>query len=405
MSTTHDCVLSPEAREELNKDIQRLDVLSEEVGQISKAMSLADEAPVMSLTALRREILKANTLANEMSGEYESALGLDFVSAEEAKGIQAVANTRQMIAEPFLRAYNLEVIANRIMKAAQKTVNGPALAGSQQLQSEVSDLRKRFHASFWSMPDLGMTSEQWETMPEQMRKKLRPAGRPSMSLECRMLQNQADMSALLEAAMKASNGEINSVEKAIEGAELSNRGRPMVSPLVKLDRRLANLKKELSEVMHAPEEVIVREKGLPGRLPATRHERVEKLLNRIRDLEVEIGHAEAGLEGVEWERRKLEKLRAKHRDMALMEAESKGAEQVAILMEILKNEQEQLHIITAIHELDEHAKETPTHQVNPKATRDRIMRLRMSNRLNEMQLKMLENFEEEMRTAKVVRAR
>ena len=405
MSTTHDCVLSPEAREELNKDIQRLDVLSEEVGQISKAMSLADEPPVMSLTALRREILKANNLANEMSGEYESALGLDFVSAEEAKGIQAVASTRQMIAEPFLRAYNLEVIANRIVKAAQKTVTGPALAGSQQLQSEVSDLRKRFHASFWSLPDLGMTSEQWEAMPEQMRKKLRPAGRPSMPLECRMLQNQADMKVLLEAAMKASNGEINSVEKAIEGAELSNRGRPMVSPLVKLDRRLASLKKELSEVMHAPEEVIVREKGLPGRLPATRHERVEKLLNRIRDLEVEIGNAEAGLEGVDWERRKLEKLRAKHRDMALMEAESKGAEQVSILMEILKNEQEQLHIITTIHELDENAKETPTHQVNPKATRDRIMRLRMSNRLNEMQLKMLENFEEEMRTAKVVRAR
>ena len=405
MSTTHDTVLSQQALTELNKDIQRLDDLSGEVSQISKAMSLADESPVMSLTALRRELLKAQTQATEMVGEYEGALGLDFVSADEAIGIQAVADTRQLVAEPFLRAYNLEVVANRIMKVAQKTVSGPALANSQQLQSEVSDLRKRFHAGFWSLPDLGMTAEQWEEMPEQMRKKLRPAGRPGMPLECRMLQNKADMESFLAAAVKASGGEIKTVEQAIEGAELSNRGRPMVSALVKLDRRLANLKKELTEVMSAPEEVIVREKGVPGRLPATRHERVEKLLNRIRDLEIEIGQAEASLEGVDWERRKLERLRAKHRDMALMEADSKGSEQIAILMEILKNEQEQLHIITAIHELDENAKETPTHQINPKATRDRIYRLRMSNRLNEIQLEMLAKFEDEMRTAKVVRAR
>jgi hypothetical protein len=405
MSTTHAEVLSQSALIGIGKDIERLDVLSSEVNQISQDMKLGDESNKLSLPALRREVLKAHNLSVELENERETAMGLDFVSPDEAKDIMEVAAARQFIAEPFLRSYNLEVVANRIAKVARSTLTGPALDACNQLQSEVSDLRKRFHANFWSLPDLGMTAQQWENLDDSMRKKLRPAGRPGMPLECRVLQNNAEMASLMDSIKKMSNGTIQSVEQAIEGAALSNRGRPTVSPLVKLDRRLSNLRKELNEVLASSDEVVVREKGVPGRLPATRQERVEKILTRIHDLEVEITQAEAGLSGVEWERRKLERLRAKHRDMALMEADAKGREQIGILMEILKNEQDQLQVIKAIHELDDEAKETPTHQVNPKATRDRILRLRMSNSLTEAQLAIIDQFEEEMRTAKVVRAR
>jgi hypothetical protein len=387
----------------LNAD---LEVLSTEVDRVYSSLGIKADTLGLTLDAIRREILKCVIHAKEIEDERESGMGLDFVSDEEAALIVDVADARKLVGEPYLAAYSLEVKSNRILRAVRESISGSALNASVNLHARVSDNRKAFHAMFWSLPDIGMTFGQWDEMPEAMRKKLRPAGRPSMPLECRFLQNETEMAQLMVQLVDTSDGELTTVKQAIEGIELSKRGRPSVSPLSKLDRGLTNARKDLEALIASPIEAVPeREKGTPGRMPATHSEKMEKMLNKIHDLELMITEAEIGLSGVEVPRRKLEKLRARHREMVLMESDSTGSEQARLLFETLKNEQEQVRIVGMIYELDPTAKETPTHQVNPKTTRDRINRLRLSGRLRESESEILSAIEESLRNTKVMRAR
>jgi hypothetical protein len=383
-----------------------LNGLSAEVDRVYSSLGIKADVSGLTLEAIRREILKCVIQAKEIEDERESAMGLDFVSDEEAALILEVAEARKLVGEPYLAAYNLEVKSNRILRAVRESISGSALQASISLHARVSDNRKAFHAMFWSLPDIGMTFSQWDEMHEATRKKLRPAGRPSMPLECRFLQNEAELAQLMAQLVVSSDGELTTTEQAIDGIELSKRGRPSVTPLSKLDRSLANARKDLESLISSPIEVVPeREKGTPGRTPATHSEKMEKMLNKIHDLEVMIAEAESGLSGVDVPRRKLEKLRARHRDMVLMESSSQGSEQAHLLFETLKNEKEQVRIIGMIYELDPSAKETPTHQVNPKTTRDRINRLRLSGRLRESESEILSAIEESLRSTKVMRAR
>lgn len=385
------------------KNLSRLEA---EVTAIYSQMDIEPEEAKMTLEALRREALKCHNTGLELKNEYEMTLGLDFVAGDEADKVMEVASARQLVAEPYLKAYNLEIISNRILRAVRSGSNNTAVTATRKLHNEVVGCRKSLHVMFYSLPDLGMTFDQWYGMAEPMRKKLRKAGRPGMPLECRLMQVAADEKSLMSKIVKESDGKIDTLDKAIEGVSLSNRGRPAASPLNKLDRRLANLRKDLEALIASPDEPLPqREQGTPGRLPATRAEKIDKMLDRIKDVEALILAEESELQGVEKPRRELEKLRAAHRDLVGMESTVKGKELTHLLLSTLKNEEDQLEIVQKIYELDPNAKETPTHQVNPKATRDRINRLRMSGDLDEAELKVLDHIEESMRNTKVIRAR
>lgn len=377
-----------------------------EVRDLYNAMDFKSDFSAMSLEALRRELLKTTHNVHAMRGELQLTLGLDLVPSEEREAIQEVAEARNMVAYPFLEAYQLEVLAKRMVRALEEAGGSPALQEAKRLHAETLDTRRALHTIFWSLPDLGMTFAQWESMNEAMRRKVRPAGRPGMPLECRLIQAEQDEMELFAEIQKKSGGEFDSIESAIEGVSLSNRGRPGVSPLAKLDRNLLKLQKDLDELLDIEEEPsIERPKGVPGRNPSTVSEKIEKILNKIRDIQVQIQDAESKLFGVEVPRRKLEKLRAEHRDLVLLEAKSNGQEQYRLLLNILENERKQLEVISEIHELDKNAKETPAHQVNPKDTRERIDRLRMMGQMDAEGKRILEEFEESVKNSRVLRAR
>lgn len=385
----------------LNTDLVRLEG---EVSQIYSSMNLGSDDKELSVLALRREVLKADSARKEMDAEREAALGLDFVSDSDRKAIMDVANVREHVADFFLRSYELEIKANRILRVARQNLRGPALDSSKEMKNEVSGLRRQYHELFYSLPDLGMTFEQWNSLDEIERRKLRPSGRPPMPLECRYIKINEETEQLMERLSAKSKGEFNTVDKAIDGVELSNRGRPAISPLGKLDRALTDLRRLLAAAM-TMEDPEVPEAPRPGRQPLTRAKRVERLLKKINDVEAKIAAEESQLEGVELLRRQLEVMRTKHREMVMLENSTSGKEQADLLLAILSNESNQIELIKAIYELDPQATETPTHQVNPRATRDRINRLQINGRLKEGERKILEALEEKMRTDKVVRAR
>lgn len=385
----------------LNADLVRLE---DEVSQIYDTLNIASDDKELTVLALRREILKSENARKEMKGEREAALGLEFVSDEDRKAIMDVVNARQYVAEPFLRAYDLEVKANRILRVARQKLRGPALDSSKELKSEVSALRRQYHELFFALPDLGMTFEQWGSMDENERRKLRPSGRPPMPLECRYIQNKVVSDQLLKRLSFKSKGKYSTVEQAIDGVTLSNRGRPSITPLGKLDRNLTDLRRMLSQAMTMPEPEMP-EKPRPGRQPLTRAKRIKGLLAKISDVEAKIAAEESQLEGVDLLRRQLEVMRAKHREMVMLESITSGKEQADLLLAILTNESNQIEMIKAIYELDPDATETPTHQVNPRATRDRINRLHINGRLKDSERQILEALEEKMFNTKVVRAR
>lgn len=383
------------------KDLENLSV---SVNQIYSNLKLESDEKGQTLESLRREMLKANTLSNELKDEYNMSLGLDFVSESEAKPLVEVAQVRQKVATPYLEAYNLEVVSNRILRAVRDSLADPAVAAAESIHAEVSECRRSLHVMFYSLPDLGMTFHEWNSLEESVRKEMRPAGRPGMPVECRIEKNQKEMDALMARIKTESGGQLETVEQAIEGVALSNRGRPSISPLAALDRKLINLRKDLESVKNAPEEAID-PTPKPGRQKATKQQKIAKILNSIEAIEASIANAESELRGVEVLRRKLEKLRITHRDLAMMESSVTGREQVTLLMDILKNEDKQIDTINKIYAMDPEANETSTHQVNPKHTRERINRLKLHGKLREGQLEIVNQLEDKLRSTKVMRAR
>jgi hypothetical protein len=95
---------------------------------------------------------------------------------------------------------------------------------------------------------------------------------------------------------------------------------------------------------------------------------------------------ENGLEGVDLQRRTLEKLRAKHRAIAVAEVKAVGQEQAQLLLSLLRNENEQREVALEIRRLDPEARLSLTQKINPTQTRKRFERLAMNGRLKEEEL-------------------
>lgn len=384
-------------RKALVDDLSRLEALFDDMQtnlpQAPKGAKLGAEEKKARLLKARRELLKVNTKLNGFTESYNDLMGLDFVEADEAEAILEVANLRREATDDYYRAYCLQNSISRITREFAPVLKGQLLSKITSLSDQAADVRKGLFQLYWALPDLGMTLPEWESLTQVQRRSLRPTGRPSLPLECLITESQAQVETLMAEISDLSKGKIDTVEKALQGVELSTRGRPVISDIGKMERQAGRLRREMERLDPSEFPSEAEQKKNP-RLGDTYKMRTARLTARIEEIEDQIRIAESELEGVAVYRRELEKQRARHRDLVVMESKSSGDEQATLLLEILKNEVQQEETVEQIRKADPQATETLTHKVNPKETRDRLQRLEMNGRLNDGELMVLQEIKE-----------
>ncbi|MDT8924954.1 hypothetical protein RBE51_19385 [Pseudomonas taiwanensis] len=382
-----------ESREAL---IAKLDALEPVCADLLAVMPASGkELAAKDIQFVRRDLLKAHNKVVELETLYVETLGLDFVSEDEAPLITQVADDRKVATDDYFRALQLE---SRLQSAYREFSSQMTPASLAPLSSKLEDIkviRQGLFALYWALPDLGMTYDEWNSLSPLARRGLRPMGRPALPLECKITQANLERDALLAEVDRQSGGELNTLEKAVEGVVLSAAGRPSISPIGKDERAIGKLKRDLAalkpEDFPSPEEV-----AKQPRLGDTYDMRVTRIKGKIADLEARVRAAEDELTGVDKLRRQFEKLRARHRDLVLAEANTSGKEQASLLLETLQNEYSQQVVFEQIHQLDPNAKETLTHKVNPRETKSRIARLKMNGQLDRAEQLILQQIAEKI---------
>lgn len=362
------------------------------------------ETSANDIQLARRNLLKASTALNELVAEYNENLGLEFLTEAEAAAVNEVVEVRNLATADYHRAVKLENQLARMTREFAPHLSKALLGKITALKGQVKEVRQGLFASYWALPDLGMTFNEWNGLSVLQRRQMRPAGRPALPLEARITEAKADVDRLLMDVKVLSSGAIKTLEEALSGVKLSARGRPAVSPIGKLERQVGRFKRELERLNPADFPSEAEYKANP-RIGDTFAMRANRIQGRIDDAKATIREMEDELEGVAVYRRTLEKLRARHRDLALMEPQVKGDEQAKVLLEILQNEEKQQGVIEAIHAMDPNATEASTHKVNPRETRERIKRLEMNGRLADSEMLVLSEIKRTMNESRTIRSR
>lgn len=368
------------------------------------AKKLSADEKKSRLAKARRELLKANSQLVKLESSFSDALGLTFLEPDEVEEVNEVVALRKQATDDYYRAVKLEKNFAKIVREFGQGLKGQLREKIDTLSNRTSSVKKGLFRLYWDLPDLGMTVAEWAGMSVVQRRAVRPSGRPGMPLECEITQTRELMESLMGEVALYSDGKIKTLEEALNGVELSNRGRPQLSDIAKLERTATRLKRDLERL--DPKDFPAEGAVATGPRPAdTYQQRVDRITAQIAELEDKIRIEEAELEGVAVYRRELEKQRGKHRDLVNMESKTSGAEQASLLLEILKNEVQQEETVMMIRKLDETATETLTHRVNPKETRDRLARLEMNGRLDEAQQLLLAEIKQSLFNKKAARAR
>jgi hypothetical protein len=383
----------PGSREALIAQLESLEPVCENL--LANMPASGKELSAKDIQSVRRDLLKAHHKVQELETTYTDSLGLDFVSEADAAAITEVADNRKVATDDYFRALQLENRLARTYREFSSVMKPKSLAPLSGMMEEIKAVRQGLFALYWAMPDLGMTYAEWNSLSPIAQRGLRKAGRPALPLECQITQAYLDRDALLAEVSRQSQGEISTLEAALDGVVLSSAGRPSISPIGKDERLIGKYKREIQSLdpdkFPTAEEV----KKHP-RLGDTYDARVARIQGKIAELEARVRAAEDELTGVEKLRRQLEKLRARHRDLVLAEADTSGKIQATLLLETLQNEYDQQIICEEIYELDPDAKETLTHKVNPRETKNRIARLKMNGQLERSEQKILQNIAEKI---------
>ncbi len=343
-----------------------------------KLPKLPLETP-QELDAVRREALKASIELDGLKSKFNDTLALEFVDLHTQEKLGYVKETRKIVANQYLEADEILKEIRTFIKHCAGKVSAELMEELKHVEQSIKKTVRRIHAQIMSLPELGMTFDEWDSLKPTVRRSLRSPGRPSAPLEAAIIQTNRHLMDCVALANRLSNGSIRTIDEAIAGVSLTNRGRPPVSALGKMDRKLNNLIKRLEEVA-----------STPSKMQATKKNRLMAQINELRE---HILEQEAELDDLQMTKRELEKLRASHRDMVVSEVTATGEDQAALLMAIIRNEDSQLSVIEKLLQLEPDARVTVTHKVNPKETRNRFERLRLRCNLNQSELDELDRHE------------
>lgn len=382
--------LSPALPKEFAAVNQRLTTLGDAVDQMLSTFqrSISTES---SLDDVRREALKTHLELEGLREAYANTLGLEMVDPSEHPALMAVTDVRNQLGELYFTYKTRYEAVRDTIKAVKAKVNPTIIEGLVNLQNLIKIEGSRIQDMLNSVPELGMTKAEWDELDDNDRRGLRKPGRSKAPIEAMLLSTERHLQDLVAQANMLSKGEIRTVEQAIKAIELSKRGRPHVSEVGKLDRKLVNLKKKLE---------------LTARTPSKMQDlKISRLQAQIEDVQLDIEAHDKKLEGAALYKRELEKLRALHRDLAVAEVTAKGKEQNSLLLAIMRNETAQLRVVDKIRDLEPEACITLTHKVNPGKTMDRIKRLRSNGRLKDSELEEVERMAKELNNYKFSRNR
>lgn len=358
---------------------QRLSTLGDDVDQMVSTLT-SRVSPKTTLDDARREVLKANLELQGLNQLYEDTLGLDMVGPKARPALIAVTKVRDELGQLF-HTYESRYEA---VRDAIKEVTGKVEQKHIDDLTNLLSLLKQEGAKIQEMlnetPELGMTQAEWNELTPAERRGLRNPGRPKPPIEAQLIKATKRVHDLVATVNMLSKGKIRTVEAAVKGIELTRRGRPQISEVSKLDRKVAMLVKRLEDIARNPSKM--------------QELRKNRLIEQIETMRQEIEEHDAGLTGIELHRRQLEKLRAKHRDLVVAEIGATGEEQYALLINTAQNEVDQQIVIDKIRELDPDARITATHKVNPAQTMERFRRLRNNGLLKEAELAEVDRLEE-----------
>lgn len=360
--------------------IEKLAALKARVDELQKTLPRGPLAPRPTLEAARRDALKLKLELDGLEAEYNETLALDLVDSKMHSQLCEVGEARKAVGSLYVECEALLEVITPSMKALRGKVKDTVLAKLDELHADIKALLKEIQGIVFKTPELGMTFAEWNELSLADRKSLRSRGRPTAPLEAQILRTHRHLLDCVAVVNGLSEGKIRTVDEAIEGVELSKRGRPQVSELGKMDRQLSNLRKRLEEVASAPHD-------------DRKDKKVARLMGEIAEMEQSIKESEAELGEMEAAKRQLEILRAKHRDMVVAEVAATGENQIALLLATIRNEDAQLDVIEKILAIDPEDRVTVTSKVNPKETRIRFDRLRKSGGMNENEFEELNRLE------------
>jgi hypothetical protein len=358
--------------------IENIEALKVRVDALQKTLPRGPLAPRPTLEAARRDALKLKLELDGLEAQYNDTLGLDMVDSHLHEQLREVGEARKALAVLYVECEAMAEAIKPALKALRGKMTDALLASLDALHDEIRAMLKEVQHMLFQSPELGMTFEEWNPLTLAERKSMRSRGRPSAPLEAQILRTHLSLLDSVATANGLSGGKIRTIEEAIDGVELSKRGRPQVSELGKLDRVLINLRKRLEEVAASPE-------------PSEKT--VARLTGEIADTERRIKEGEAELSELESANRQLEVLRGKHRDLVVAEVQANGENQMALLMATARNEDVQLDVIEKIMALDPNSRVTVTSKVNPKETRIRFERLRRNGQMTASEAEELERLE------------
>ena len=370
---------------------QRVQTLGDAVEKVlsNYPRPVAEKPP--SLEDIRREALKTKLELDGLRETYENTLGLEMVEEDERKHLEAVAELRFTVAELFCAYKKRAEEIQELLKAVKAKLAPNVVDDLINLQNLIKAEGAEIQDLINSIPELGMTMAEWNLLDKDQRRALRLPGRSKPPLEAMIKRTERHLLDLVAEANVLSSGKIRTIEQAIRGVELSKRGRPQVSAVGKMERKLENLKKKLKVTASTPSKM--------------QDLKIARLQSSIEDIQLEIEAYDAALVGVDVDKRQLEKLRAKHRDLVVAEVASSGQEQASLLMEILRNETAQLDVIDRIRDVEPDARITVTTKVNPSQTMDRIKRLRSNGQLKDAELEEVNKMEQAITNYKFSRNR
>lgn len=356
---------------------KQLDALHEAYSACYEALPRKVKSLFPSLDKARQELLKLHNAGEALSLEFKDQLALEFLSEDMMAEVDEVAILRDQVAYEYARADRIYTSIKEILKKAGSSVSQADKKALKEIQEQAKAAMNEAHKMIFQLPELGMTFKEFENMSKAERSKLRSRGRPPITIEMMLHSNRAELADLLSYITEVSRGEISTLDEALDGVSLSNRGRPAISPLGKMDRQLSTLMKRYDKAVEE------------GASEAT----LQRMAMKISALRDQIVAEENMLEGAEVYQRELEKLRAAHRDLVVAEVEASGEEQAIMLLSILRNEAKQLDVIDEILNIDPSIRVTVTHKVNPKETRQRFERLRNAGLLGAVQLAEVDKLE------------
>lgn len=358
--------------------VEKLEALKTRVTELQQNLPRIG-ATTPTLESAQRDALKAKLELEGLEVRYNDNLGLDMVEPGLHDQLREVGQARNDAGTLYVECEALLDVVKPALKAMRGKATGPVLEDLESLHDEIKALIKSVQDIVRNIPELGMTFAEWNSLTPAERAGMRDPGRPTAPLEAQIIKTHRRLIDSVALVNRLSEGKLRTVEDAIAGVELSKRGRPQASPLNKMDRQLLNLRKRLEEVTQTNSNM--------------RDKKMSRLMNQIEALEEEIRDGEAELSDVEAAKRDLERLRGKHRDMVVEEVHASGENQSALLLAIIRNEDEQLTTVDRILSLDPEARVTVTHKVNPKETRQRFERLRLNGQMKEAELEELKRLE------------